>query len=153
MSFISSYKRLEKLCGEVMNDERKVSAYIDKMINTKQGSMVVSGWNEDLKKLKHYRWVRNQIVHEPNCTEENMCEVKDELWIDEFYQRILNCTDPLALYYQATKKKMGSNYRNTNQSNQYQRNDEYRSDESEASPLLFDLFVLVILFLLFLIIF
>lgn len=153
MSFISSYKRLEKLCGEVMNDERKVSAYIDKMINTKQGSMVVSGWNEDLKKLKHYRWVRNQIVHEPNCTEENMCEVKDEIWIDEFYQRILNCTDPLALYYQATKKKTGSNYRNTNQSNQYQRNDEYRSDESEASPLLFVLFVLVMLFLLFLIIF
>lgn len=151
MSFISSYKRLEKLCGEVMNDERKVSAYIDKMINTKQGSMVVSGWNEDLKKLKHYRWVRNQIVHEPNCTEENMCEVKDELWIDEFYQRILNCTDPLALYYQA--KKTGSNYRNTNQSNQYQRNDEYRSDESEVSPLLFVLFILIILFLLYLIIF
>lgn len=152
MSFISSYKRLEKLCGEVMNDERKVSAYIDKMINTKQGSMVVSGWNEDLKKLKHYRWVRNQIVHEPNCTEENMCEVKDELWIDEFYQRILNCTDPLALYYQAMKKKTGSNYRNTNQSNQYQRNDEYRSDESEVSLLLFVLFILIILFLLFLVI-
>lgn len=152
MSFISSYKRLEKLCGEVMNDERKVSAYIDKMINTKQGSMLVSGWNEDLKKLKHYRWVRNQIVHEPNCTEENMCELKDELWIDEFYQRILNCTDPLALYYQAMKKKAGSNYKNTNQSNQHQRNDEYCSNESEVPPLLFFLFILSIIFLFFLII-
>ena len=33
MGFIDSYKHLEKLCGEILNDERKVSAYIDEMIN------------------------------------------------------------------------------------------------------------------------
>ena len=65
MGFIDSYKHLEKLCGEILNDERKVSAYIDEMINTPRGVCLVRGWNEDLKKLKHYRWVRNQIVHEP----------------------------------------------------------------------------------------
>ena len=33
MSFTESYKQLEKLCGEIMNDDRRVSAYIDEMIN------------------------------------------------------------------------------------------------------------------------
>ena len=38
MSFTESYKQLEKLCGEIMNDDRRVSAYIDEMINTPRGS-------------------------------------------------------------------------------------------------------------------
>ena len=28
---MEAYKRLEKLCGEVMNDERRIGAYIDEM--------------------------------------------------------------------------------------------------------------------------
>lgn len=68
MGFIESYKHLEKLCGEVLNDDRRISAYIDEMINTPRGSYLVKGWDDDLKQLKHYRWVRNQITHEPDCT-------------------------------------------------------------------------------------
>ena len=66
MGFIESYKHLEKLCGEVLNDDRRISAYIDEMINTPRGSYLVRGWDDDLKQLKHYRWVRNQIAHEPD---------------------------------------------------------------------------------------
>ena len=55
MSFTESYKQLEKLCGEIMNDDRRVSAYIDEMINTPRGSYLVKGWDSDLKQLKHYR--------------------------------------------------------------------------------------------------
>ena len=101
MGFIDSYKHLEKLCGGILNDERKVSAYIDEMINTPRGVCLVRGWNGALKKLKHYRWVRNQIVHEPGCAEENMCSPEDALWLDDFYSRIMNQSDPLALYYKA----------------------------------------------------
>ena len=68
MSFTESYKQLEKLCGEIMNDDRRVSAYIDEMINTPRGSYLVKGWDSDLKQLKHYRWIRNQIAHTPDCT-------------------------------------------------------------------------------------
>ena len=60
MGFIEAYKRLEKLCGEILNDDRRISAYIDEMVNAPRGSYLVSGWDDDLKKLKHYRWVRNQ---------------------------------------------------------------------------------------------
>ena len=103
MGFIESYKRLEKLCGDLLNDDRRISAYIDEMISLPRGSYLVRGWDDDLKQLKHYRWVRNQIAHEPDCNEENMCESSDVVWIDDFYSRIMNQTDPLAMYRKATK--------------------------------------------------
>lgn len=105
MDFIESYKHLEKLCGELLNDERRISAYIDEMVNTSRGSYYVRGWDDDLKQLKHYRWVRNKIAHEPDCTEENMCEPGDAVWLDNFYSRIMNQTDPLALYSKAIKPR------------------------------------------------
>lgn len=105
MGFLESYKHLEKICGEMMDDERKLSAYIDEMISTSNGAFCVKGWDDDLKKLKHYRWIRNQIVHEPGYSEQNLCTPDDTEWIDNFYERIMNQTDPLALYQQARKSK------------------------------------------------
>ena len=105
MRFMDSYKRLDKLCGEIMNSTKGVSSYIEEMQNTPHATHYVTGWNEDLKKLKHYRWVRNNIVHEPGCTEQDMCESGDTLWINKFHSRIMNQNDPLALYYKATKKQ------------------------------------------------
>lgn len=105
MSFTESYKQLEKLCGEIMNDDRRVSAYIDEMINTPRGSYLVKGWDNDLKQLKHYRWIRNQIAHTPDCTEQSMCKPGDAEWLDGFYFRIMNQTDPLTLYAKAAAPK------------------------------------------------
>ena len=105
MGFIEAYKRLEKLCGEVLNDERRVSAYIDEMINASRGAYFVRYWDEDLKQLKHYRWIRNQIVHDPSCSEENLCSDADTQWIVDFHARIMNQTDPLALYRKATQPR------------------------------------------------
>lgn len=87
MSFIASYKHLEKLCGDMLNDRHGVSAYIDEMLNKPRGTYHVGGWDNDLKQLKHYRWVRNQIVHEPSCTEDNMCHPKDVDWLNDLLDR------------------------------------------------------------------
>ena len=103
MSFIESYKHLDKICGEMFETQYGVSAYIDEMINTPRGSFIVRGWDNDLKQLKHYRWIRNQIAHEPDCTEQNMCESGDTEWLDDFYSRIMNQIDPLAMYRKATR--------------------------------------------------
>lgn len=105
MGFLDSYKRLEKLCGDLLQDDRRVSAYIDEMLNAPDGASCVKGWNDDLKKLKHYRWIRNQISHEPECTEETMCKPGDVEWIEDFYFRILNQTDPVTLYRQAIMQR------------------------------------------------
>ena len=101
MGFIDSYKHLEKLCGEVLNDDGRITAYIDQMNKTPYGVFYVKTWSEDLKNLKYYRHIRNKISHEPGFTEENMCKPEDALWIDSFYSRIMNQTDPLALYHKA----------------------------------------------------
>ena len=116
MSFIDSYKRLEKLCSEIYNDNHGVSSYIDEMINTPIGARYVPGWEEDLKQLKHYRWVRNQIVHDPGCTEENMCEYGDAQWLDNFRSRIMAANDPLAQYHKARNPQPTQRPRQTNTS-------------------------------------
>ena len=113
MGFIEAYKRLEKICGEILNDERKVSAYIDEMINPSRGEYFVSGWDKDLKQLKHYRWIRNRIAHDPGCTEKNMCTDSDTEWIVNFHSRIMNQTDPLALYRKAIKSQQKQTVKST----------------------------------------
>ena len=82
-------------CSDILNDERRISAYIDEMAKISDGSTKVHNWDNDLKKLKHYRWIRNQIVHEPDCQEENICHPDDVAWLNNFYSRIMNQTDPL----------------------------------------------------------
>lgn len=102
---MNSYKHLEKLCGEIMRDERRVSAYIDEMTCTPFGPSLVAGWNNDLKKLKRYRHIRNLIAHEPDCSEESLCVSSDSVWIENFCTRILNSSDPLSLYRRALAEK------------------------------------------------
>ena len=103
MSFMASYKHLEKLCGDVMGDQRRLSAYIEEMERKPMGPRYVADWNEDLRRLKHYHWVRNQIVHEYDCEEEDLCDPADADWLEDFYDRIMEQTDPLALYRKATQ--------------------------------------------------
>ena len=96
MSFQEAYKRLEKLCGEITGDtQRGVTAYIEAMEAEHSGRAVI-GWDDDLRMLKHCRWVRNQISHEPGCTEENTCEPGDAAWAERFRERIMTGDDPLA---------------------------------------------------------
>ena len=96
MHFQEAYKRLEKLCGEITGDtQRGVTAYIEAMEAEHSGRAVI-GWDEDLKMLKHCRFVRNQISHEPGCTEENTCEPGDAAWAEQFRERIMTGDDPLA---------------------------------------------------------
>lgn len=52
MGFIDSYKHLEKLCGDMLQTQHGVSAYIAEMESTPNGSYRVQGWVEDLKCLK-----------------------------------------------------------------------------------------------------
>ena len=118
MSFIDSYKRLEKLCNEIYGDNHGLSSYIDEMINNPSGSRYVAGWDEVLKQLKHYRWVRNQIVHEPDCTEDNMCEPGDAEWLESFHLRIMSASDPLAMYRKARNPQVTQKPKQTH-SNKY----------------------------------
>lgn len=105
MGFMDSYKHLEKLCGDMLGDERRISAYIDEMYENTEGWDLVNGWESDLKKLKHYRWVRNRIVHEPDAYEDELCDAEDIEWLDDFYYRIIDREDPLNRYYEIVRSR------------------------------------------------
>lgn len=113
MNFMNAYKKLEKLCSEAYGDHHGISAYIEQMQKNTAGGRYVPGWEEDLKQLKHYRWVRNRIAHDPDCTEENMCTPADARWLQRFYSRMLSENDPLTLYRKARSRKSGQGTRQT----------------------------------------
>lgn len=98
MGFMQSYKRLDILCRDM--NGIGVTGYIEDMEQAVNRVGYVSGWHSDYQKLKHYRYVRNQIAHEVYATEENMCSSEDVAWLEAFYQRILQQTDPLAMQYE-----------------------------------------------------
>ncbi len=115
MGFIENYKRLDNLCKQVLNSETGVTTYINRLEAIKD-----RGFLTEYKKLKTYRHIRNQIVHDNNVSEKNLCTKQDVVWLKQFHDRIINKTDPLELY---RRKILGlktnnnkSNYRNSRNS-------------------------------------
>ncbi|WP_291764981.1 DUF6548 family protein [Blautia sp.] len=106
MGFMESYKHLDNLCKDM--NGIGVTGYIKDMEQEKNGDFYVAIWKEDYRKLKHYRYIRNQIAHENDVNENNLCSDGDTAWLDSFYQRILAQTDPLALYYKKTGRYSSS---------------------------------------------
>lgn len=101
MGFMSSYKKLDNLCRDM--NGIGVTGYIEDMEQNPNGDYHVPGWKNDYYKLKRYRYIRNQIAHENDANEDNMCSAEDENWIKSFYDRIMVQKDPLALYYKVTR--------------------------------------------------
>lgn len=102
MRFLDTYKIIEKLCNQMYGTQNGVTEYINEMIDITNGAYYVSNWNYDLKNLKHCRWIRNKIAHEPGYTEENMCEDSDIQFLEDFYSRLLSRNDPISNYRRAT---------------------------------------------------
>lgn len=164
-NFLDSYKQLDKLCDEILNNifsisgKSGVSSYIKEMENFTQGSRFVNSWDRDLKQLKHYRWVRNKIVHEPNFTEKNMCKPGDIEWLDNFYSRIMNQNDPISLYRKATNTSVKSKKHAVQEANdcpaQYandrsvQINNNYKKQKVNKTPTGWILFIIIAIIIFF----
>lgn len=101
MGFMESYKYLDNLCKDM--NGIGVTGYIKDMEQEPKGEIYVAGWKRDYLQLKHYRYIRNQIAHENYANESDMCSDRDTVWLDEFYQRIMQQIDPLALCYKETR--------------------------------------------------
>ena len=136
MGFLHAYKRLDNLCRDM--NGKGVTGYIEDMQRCSSGSYYVPGWIQDYGHLKHYRYLRNQIVHENNIDEENMCTDSDVQWIEGFHQRILTQKDPLACYYRAVRphpvKKGQGTQRTATQSHISTVERQHYRDEADSSP-------------------
>ena len=89
---------MHKICKEIFNSEKGVTTYIDTMKEVNDGNRYVPLWNKTLYKLKHYRHIRNNYVHEVGTSQYDICTRDDIEWLNNFYKEIMKTTDPLARY-------------------------------------------------------
>lgn len=114
--FYEAYKKSASFCDDLYQKEREknyksgIKYYIEDMEHTPFSvARMIPNWNSDLKKLKYLLYLRNQISHDINTSPGSLATSDDTLWIQSFYQRLLNQSDPLAL-----KHQLLSPTRNTN---------------------------------------
>lgn len=98
MGFLDSYKRLDNLCKDLLGTDKGVSRYIEELERCERIKFQIGNWHYDYDNLKRLRHIRNLIVHENDVTEDNLCDVNDIKWIEDFHQKIINQKDPLAQY-------------------------------------------------------
>lgn len=98
--FFEEYKRLNKLCGELYNDPAGVTCYIDHMKHiTRKEYHSIPNWQTDLEHLIRFRHIRNNLAHTEGAFKEKSCTQNDINWIRNFYNRIMNQTDPIAMLH------------------------------------------------------
>ena len=110
--FLEVYKNLDELCKQILSSDIGVSKYIQDMEKEIHGSFYVTDWEKDYNKLKHIRWIRNQLVHDTNSFENNIVTTDDIEWSKEFQTRIIKCTDPFSLLNQ--RRNQGDTIKNVN---------------------------------------
>lgn len=143
MGFMTSYKRLDNLCKDM--NGTGVSGYIADMEDLKNDMFSVPEWKDDYYKLKHYRYIRNRISHDNDADEESLCSIEDTRWIENFYQKIISQSDPLAL----NRKKLISNTNKplNNQSEIYYHAPKSNSKDNDSKRLIPSLIFLGIILL------
>ncbi len=103
MSFMDSYKRLDNLCKTFPDYPKGISSYIEVMERSNQIRHQCVGWSSDYDRLKKYRHIRNQIAHENGIYEDEVCDLNEIDWLEDFRSRILNQTDPLGQYFKSQR--------------------------------------------------
>ena len=96
IDFLDLYKKVDKFIKDAYSDNEGVSSYIRMMeTNNIRGARYVYSWQVDYERLKHMRWLRNQLAHEVDY-DSDICEESDYDWLSEFYDRLFSAEDPLA---------------------------------------------------------
>lgn len=96
MNFLTVYKKIDNFIKEAYFSDSGVSTYIEDLELGQCRNWYGISWEDTYKKLKHYRYIRNRIVHDNNASEETLCSEKDVQWLERFYNDLLNGNDPLA---------------------------------------------------------
>lgn len=97
-NFFETYKKLEKICNEIFSATNGVTQYINEMESIPFSIYRnIPNWKSDLSTLKALRHTRNQIAHNEDSFNQNLCTQNDIEWLINFHIRIMEQTDPLSL--------------------------------------------------------
>lgn len=106
VEFQEEYKRLDRLCKDYLSSTEGVSEYISQMKSAPWNDRrYVSTWEDDYKQLMHVRWVRNQLAHEVGTLNSDICTEDDLDWVQSFYNRIMNGSDPFTILRKAKEEE------------------------------------------------
>lgn len=98
--FFDEYTKLDDLCRQMFNSSKGITQYIESMESTAYKKRCnIPDWESDLKMLKQYRHIRNNLAHTPGEFHRDICVQYDITWIQMFYDRIVKRKDPLALLF------------------------------------------------------
>ena len=98
LEFYEAYKQLDLLCKQAMDTNYGVSEYIKQMDDTSCRDLQnVQFWIEDLKQLKRMYRIHTELSQRPGSFEDSLCTQEDIDWLNDFYIRLLNQTDPFSL--------------------------------------------------------
>lgn len=115
--FFEKFKHLDKLCCEMYNTNRGISNYIDDMKDVPYNDYrYIENWKTDLDKLIKLRHIRNNLAHTEGAFYETNCTQIDIDWIQNFYERILHQSDPIAMLYKYYREKNKMSKANNNKS-------------------------------------
>ena len=103
IDFMDLYKSVDKFIRDAYSSSEGVSEYIRQMENNDfKGRRYVATWAADYDKLKHLRWIRNQLSHEVGY-DSDICEDADYAWLETFRSRLYSANDPMAMLNRAEK--------------------------------------------------
>lgn len=148
--FFEAYKRLDNFCSDAYECRNGISEYIAKMEQSSaRGQSRVPSWNDDYKKLKHVRWVRNRIAH--NDEPSQVSEPADLTFVRSFHDRMQTSRDPLSLLRKANteerKRVRPRAASNTSRSKKSGNKKHANKTRSGLTALIIGLIVLIILLL------
>ena len=107
--FLDAFKHLEKICNEIYGAQSGVTQYINEMERTPlYMAQKVFGWDQDFQGLKRVRHIRNNMVH-ANSDGDIDYTFEDVQFMKNFYNRIMNREDPLALLRQKNEAARAKN--------------------------------------------
>lgn len=103
VKFQEQYKRLDALCKDLFSSKDGITEYINEMekLSYSKYRYRISKWDTIFQKLKHLRYIRNQLAHEIGAFDLELCTEDDIEWLNSFYDLILKTNDPLSRIRQA----------------------------------------------------
>lgn len=100
-AFFEAFTRLERLCGDMYGTGHGVTKYIDHMKTVSPHLYGhIPNWEADLYQLIRLRHIRNDLAHTPGALDHQACTQIDIDWLQDFYTRILDRSDPIAILRQ-----------------------------------------------------
>lgn len=107
IEFFDEYKRLDKLCSDMYGKSSGgVTSYINDMESVSSSdAQKILDWHSTYNKLKSLRHIRNQMAHGEGSFDDYVCSYDDIEWLRDFRNKIMNVSDPLAIYRSNMEKK------------------------------------------------